>query len=44
MIDDGLVDRHRLGELFAAIEPQLYRHPAVDPAALGQRVAAIVSG
>lgn len=44
MIDDGLVNRHRLGELFAAIEPQLYRYPAVDPAALGRRVAAIVTG
>lgn len=30
MIDRGLVDRGRLRELFSAIEPQLYRFPAVD--------------
>ena len=31
MIDRGLVDRGRLRELFAAIEPALGRFPAIDP-------------
>jgi hypothetical protein len=33
MLDRGLVDRGRALELFAAIEPELYRYPAIDPAA-----------
>lgn len=28
---DGLIDSGRLLELFARIEPELYRYPAVDP-------------
>lgn len=31
MIERGLVERPKLLELFEAIEPQLYRFPAVDP-------------
>jgi hypothetical protein len=31
MADHSLVERHRLLELFAEIEPQLYRFPAIDP-------------
>jgi hypothetical protein len=27
----GLIEPRRLLELFAAIEPQLYRYPAIDP-------------
>lgn len=31
MVDRGLGDRERLLALFAAIEPQRYRFPAIDP-------------
>lgn len=31
MIDSGLVSPERLRELFEAIEPELYRYPAIDP-------------
>jgi len=31
MIRRGLVDRKKLMELFEAIEPRLYRYPAIDP-------------
>ena len=31
MLERGLVEPARLRELFAAIEPMLYRFPAVDP-------------
>jgi hypothetical protein len=41
MIGAGLVDRRRLGELFAAIEPELYRYPAIDAADFRRRVDAI---
>jgi hypothetical protein len=33
MLARGLVERARLRELFDAIEPSLYRFPAIDPAA-----------
>ena len=33
MLTRGLVESARLHELFEAIEPSLYRYPAVDPAA-----------
>lgn len=42
MISSGLVAPARLAELFAAIEPQLYRYPALDPADFRRRVAAAV--
>jgi hypothetical protein len=32
MISRGMVEPPRLQELFAAIEPELHRHPAIDPA------------
>jgi hypothetical protein len=32
MLNRGLVDRQRLREYYAAIEPELYRCPAIDPA------------
>lgn len=38
MIDAGLVEPERLRELFDAIEPELYRFPAVDPAGLRARL------
>lgn len=36
MMQAGLVEPARLRELYQAIEPQLYRYPAVDPASLKQ--------
>ena len=38
MIESGLVKPARLRELFEAIEPQLYRYPALDPASFRQAV------
>jgi hypothetical protein len=38
MIDAGLVEPERLRELHEAIEPELYRFPAVDPAGLRMRL------
>jgi len=34
MVERGLVDPRRLGQLLVSIEPDLYRFPAVDPAFL----------
>lgn len=42
MRDHGMVEPTRLAELFAAIEPELFRYPAVDPAAFRRRVEAFV--
>jgi hypothetical protein len=39
MLEQGLVDRARLLELFRAIEPELYRYPAIDPASFRTAVA-----
>ena len=36
MFDRGLVDRVKLLEYFSAIEPRLYRYPAIDPARSGE--------
>lgn len=38
MLRDGLVERARLRELFKAIEPFLFRYPAIDPAAFRRKV------
>jgi hypothetical protein len=38
MIDSGVVKPERLRELFEAIEPELYRYPAIDPASFRQAV------
>lgn len=43
MLVNGLVDRARLAELFAAIEPHLYRYPAIDVAAFRRRVNEVVA-
>lgn len=40
LIAHGLVDRARLLMLFHAIEPDLYRYPAIDPASFRARVEA----
>jgi hypothetical protein len=39
---DGLVQRSELAAYFAAIEPQLYRYPALDPASFKARVERVV--
>jgi hypothetical protein len=44
MLESGLVVPERLNELFAAVEAQLIRYPAVEPDILGKRVAAIAAG
>lgn len=38
----GLVAPPRLRELFLAIEPQLYRYPAIDPASFRKRLEAVL--
>ena len=43
-LERGLVEPSRLLELFQAIETELYRYPAVDPAAFRQAVEELVGG
>lgn len=43
MVKAGLVESKRLLELFAAIEPELYRFPAVDPQSLKAAVESLSS-
>ena len=38
MIARGLVEPERLRELYEAIEPELYRYPAIDPVAFRRKV------
>jgi hypothetical protein len=38
MLEHRLVDPGRLSELHEAIEPPLYRYPAIDPAASQRKV------
>lgn len=38
MFDGGLVDRARLIELYESVEPELYRYPAIDPAAFRRKL------
>ncbi len=40
MIERGLVEPERLREFYEVIEPELYRYPAIDPAAFRRKVAA----
>jgi hypothetical protein len=40
MIESGLVQPARLRELYEAIEPELYRYPAIDPSVFRQKVEA----
>jgi len=42
MVERGLVDPRRLGELLVSIEPDLYRFPAVDPASLRVAVQELI--
>jgi hypothetical protein len=41
MLDRGLIDRAELRRRFEEIEPQLYRYPAIDPAAFRRAVEAV---
>lgn len=43
MLEDGLIDRARLWEMFEAIEPDLYRYPAIHPASFRGAVAKVVA-
>jgi len=43
MLDRGDVEPQRARQLFAAIEPQLYRYPAIDPPSFRAKVAAALS-
>lgn len=38
MFDRGLIEPDRLAELYEAIEPQLYRYPAIDAAAFRRKL------
>lgn len=40
MLTSGLVERHRLLELFERIVPELYRYPAIDEPAFRRAVVA----
>jgi hypothetical protein len=42
MIERDLVEPARLRELYKAIEPELYRYPAIDPAVFGRRLDAVL--
>ena len=42
MIATGLVDPQRLQELYEAIEPRLYRFPAIDPPAFRRKLDAVL--
>jgi hypothetical protein len=42
MVESGLVQPARLGELYEAIEPELYRYPAIDPAVFRAKVEAML--
>ena len=44
MLDRGLVTPAALSTAFEAIEPQLYRYPAVDPASFRRAVEATLEG
>lgn len=41
MIERSLVDPSRLRELYERIEPELYRYPAIEPAAFRRKVEAL---
>ena len=42
MLQKGLLEREKLLSLYQAIESQLYRYPAIDPASFSQAVHQIV--
>lgn len=44
MLKGGLVQQDRLLELYEQIEPELYRYPAIDPAAFRRKVSRVLEG
>jgi hypothetical protein len=44
MIAERLIDPRRAVELFAEIESQLFRYPAIDPEALRAKVRQVFGG
>lgn len=44
MLERGLVERDRLIDLYRAIEPELFRYPAIDPAAFERKVSVVLGG
>ncbi|MFZ1699544.1 MAG: DUF6036 family nucleotidyltransferase [Pyrinomonadaceae bacterium] len=42
MIASGLVERGKLTDIFAQIEPLLYKYPAIDPADFARQVSRVV--
>jgi hypothetical protein len=44
MVERGLVDPARARELYAEIEPRLYRFPAIDPRSFRRRVEQALGG
>jgi hypothetical protein len=43
MVADGLVDPAQLLQLFEAVEPNLFRYPAIDPRTLRAAVVAFAN-
>jgi len=43
MVEYGLVEREKLLVFYTAIEPQLYRYPAIDPASFLDSIKRIAS-
>ncbi len=43
MLGDGLIEPNKLLELFKAIEPFLYKYPAIDPKSFSRAVREIIS-
>lgn len=43
MSEHGLIEPSRVLELYGAIEPELYRYPAIDPPSFRRRVEAFVA-
>jgi hypothetical protein len=44
MLEGGLIDPGRLAELYEAVEPQLFRYPAIDPAAFRRKLRDALPG
>jgi hypothetical protein len=43
MLDLGLIAREKLWEMFSAIEPQLYKYPAINPARFARSVTELAN-
>lgn len=42
MLNSGLVEPSRLREIYDTIEPELYKYPAIDPAAFRRKLSAVL--